>query len=1249
MTTTRQPKSPPSSKRQPKSIILRWRCLAFSLLMLLVTAPVSFAQTTGSATLRGTVKDPNGAVVPNATVTLVSNRSQNERRTTASDEGTYIFTSVDPGPYTLRVEAANFKTSVQADLVLSPNDFRGKDVALEIGAPSETVVVAADASATLQTETGEKSNTITSKQIENLSLIGRNSLELLRILPGVVPPDGPDLEVTSFTTGANATASYSVNGQRGRNNSVTIDGSRVVEPDELNGTMITANNDMVQEVKVQTSNYAAEYGSSGVQITAVTKSGGNDFHGTLYLYSRPYQLQANDRSRTIQGFKPDGEPQSPRPMSKFNYPGGNLSGPVFLPRFGEGGKPYWSGKNKLFFFFGLEFQRQLVDAGIRTAVVPTLKQRLGDFSEFLPGGIYNCPTCPNLNQAGVVTIPGIPGRDPGAGLPAPNNNLAPYIDPIGRALINLYPLPGFNPSRAQNYNYLTGVLQPINRIDSKARFDYKHGDKANIFLRVARESELQDKAFGYINTFSNMELPSHVLGNNIGRSAALGITSIFSPTMSNEVVFSATQLKLDDDFVDPEKVSLEALGIGNLQLPFGRSTNYPPALYRWGQGFDNLWSGLAGPNFANNTNFSVTENLTKVHKSHTFKFGGLIEQVNSKRNDASDAAGALVLGAPWSQNATRNDFGDLLAGRPTAVFHSTASPNISFRLYNIEGYAQDAWKVRPNITLEYGLRVVYMTNNYERSGLGTTFDPSTYIRGGGRFINGDPLRPNGILSARKGEVPYNVLPNNPPQLAPRLGFAWDIGGKSDLVVRGGAGLFYNRERGHAQYTTGIFHPPFGMRKSATNVFEFPDMTVNRLGLINPIERLFYTVDVTDPKSNHIPRTATMSLSVAKRLPFQNILEVAYVGTQGRHLPNWIEINVIQPGTLLTGTVTDPGNPAEGRAPAQLNLSNPVQRAALSGPLLNTFRPFPDLERVLYHQYNATSSYHSLQATLSRQLGRNLQYFATYTFSKVLGTLGNGFNVDPIDTRGRSWGVLDFDRTHIANLSYNYYLPDLARGGFKNFLTRGVLNGWQLSGISTYQSGTPIRLRFTGGGINANAMSLAFFGTDAFNTGSGASGGIAPVYLQNPIISSTGNVGDRVLDIKAIAIPGLGQSGPTVAPFYIRAPSRNFHDISFFKNFKFDGDGTKRLQFRAGFFNVFNQAFPRNINPVDANNSDINLALETECLRTVNGVRDGSGGIVNNLCDPAGGFRFTQNTLDNFGKINLKRGHRIVEMALKFYF
>ncbi|MEJ7709967.1 MAG: carboxypeptidase regulatory-like domain-containing protein [Pyrinomonadaceae bacterium] len=278
---------------------------ALALFALFAVAPAAaFAQTSGSATLRGTVKDAAGAIVPASTVTITSNRTSAERKLTTGDEGSFTFPSLDPGTYTLRVEAANFKTYVQTDLTLSPSDTRGADVTLEAGGASETVTVTADATNQIQTETGEKSSTITAAQIENLSLIGRSSMELLRILPGVVAPDGPDLQVVGFGTGANNTAAYSVNGLRGTNNNVSIDGSRVIDIGSNSGTIITPNNDMVQEVKVQTSNYAAEFGSSGVQITATTKGGGNEYHGTLYTYARPYQLQANDRQRVLQGLFP---------------------------------------------------------------------------------------------------------------------------------------------------------------------------------------------------------------------------------------------------------------------------------------------------------------------------------------------------------------------------------------------------------------------------------------------------------------------------------------------------------------------------------------------------------------------------------------------------------------------------------------------------------------------------------------------------------------------------------------------------------------------------------------------------------------------------------------------------------------------------------------------------------------------------------------------------------------------------------
>src|SRR5215467_826100 len=277
-------------------------CLMAGLLMLLACSSMAAAQVSNAATLKGTVKDSSGAVVVKAKVTLTSNLRGDSREATTNEAGGYVFTSVEAGPYTVTVEAPGFKTSKIETLNIVAEETRSHDVTLEVGAAAETVTVVAEQEQ-IKTETGERSDTITAKQLDTLSIIGRSSLELLRILPGVVGPDAGSgaLDLNTFGGGGNANASYTVNGIRGVNNNVSIDGSRLIDIGSNNGTIITPNVDMVQEVTVKTSNYAAEYGNSGVQISAVTKGGGKGYHGEIYDYWRPKSLSANDRSNTTVG------------------------------------------------------------------------------------------------------------------------------------------------------------------------------------------------------------------------------------------------------------------------------------------------------------------------------------------------------------------------------------------------------------------------------------------------------------------------------------------------------------------------------------------------------------------------------------------------------------------------------------------------------------------------------------------------------------------------------------------------------------------------------------------------------------------------------------------------------------------------------------------------------------------------------------------------------------------------------------
>lgn len=1275
------------------SSLPQFLCLA-ALLLTMAVLPVS-AQTTTSATLRGVVKDQNGAVVPDAKVTLTLVTTQVERSAKSSGEGVYAFTALVPGSYTLTIEASNFKKYIKTDLVLSPSETKGLDITMEVGAQTESVTVSAAAVEEIKTETGERSNTIKASQIENLSIISRNSTELLRILPGVVAPDASTYQISGFG-GADQ---YAVNGQRGQNNNISVDGSRVIDIGCNCGSIVSLNNDMVQEVTVLTSNFAAEHGNSGVQISGTTKSGGRDFHGSVYTYVRHEALAANDRLRNyIKATNPTSQ-AAQKPPGQFYYPGGNIGGPITLPKkvFGPLGG-FNEGRDKLFFFVGFEVQRQTFGAPPKRSNVPTLAERQGDFrgsTVRIPKGFAN------------------------AGQNAPNSNLAPYINPIGRVLINLYPAPN---STVAGANYISNLTQTQHRLDFKARFDYKISDKTNLYVRLTRERQDEVNPYGIWWGPSTFELPSANVQNDLGRSVAVGLTKVITPTMTNEFVFSGSKLKLDNQYEDPDKVRLSTLGLENSwRLPFdntqfGRQSPFVSlSLISWAQG--QLWSPGTNPIFAYNDSFSVTDNLSKVAGSHTLKFGALVEQGNKRQNFQGDPDSQGLIGFNnWNGDGTGNDWGDLLVGQLTDVQHGTQPPIGNYRFYNYEFYGQDSWKVRPNFTLEYGLRASHMSVNKERKGFDILFDPKAYRPGAGYYINGDPFRPNGVLSASRGEIEKGTI--KPPAVlwGPRLNFAWNVFGNNDrLVVRGGAGMFFNRVQGNFQYDATLRSAPngnvgasigpftgipgaFKPDGSLYNFSELGGLTLSNMGIVTlpngtkvPVNPLKLanggaTIISPDPKSNDFPTTITTSLSLATRLPFQTVLETAYVGTFARHLAARLPINVIPLGALLRGSVPgDPGstitvlqNPncdpgavdengnvtrrgncvVQQIAGVKADLTSALVRQALDGGARNKFRPYPDLSNVRYQQYTGTSNYHSLQATLSRQAGKNLQFFGTYTFSKVLGTRGGEFNdLDPLDTRGRGYGVLDYDRTHIFNFSYNYNMPNLSP--VDNAFARSLLNGWQVSGITTYSSGTPVNLRFNGAVAN---LAVAAFGSDAYATAGFAAGAIAPSFSRNPNLDGK-NVGEKVLDLAAISIPAFGTTGPTISPFYFRTPNRSNWDISLFKNFKI-GE-TRNLQFRAGFFNIFNQAFAKNIDNQNASNSDIYLTLDTDCVRTpsnqtlvlADGTKttftqtfaNGIGGTASGVCDPSKGFTFTKATVDNFGRVTTKRGNRVIELALKFTF
>src|SRR5262245_58049608 len=327
-----------------------------SLLVLLFAAVPAFAQLAGS--IRGTVTDSTGAVVPGASVVLTNEGTKFVRTTVTDAKGGYYIASIDPGTYTLKVEISGFKTRETKGVRVSTNDTVGFDVKLDVGQQTETVTVTADREM-IQTQTGAREGLITPDQIETISIVGRNPLELLRILPGVVSPDQSAFEQNGIAAGfGGADQSFAVNGTRPANLGISMDGANLRDIGNNGGMMNVPNNEFVSEVKVQMSNYAAEFGTAALNVQAITKSGSSEFHGTLYDYLRHYKTAANERARNYAN--------QDRLNSKYQYPGFNLSGPILLP-----GTDFNKNRDKAFFFFGWEWNRQTIAADPLFAVVPT--------------------------------------------------------------------------------------------------------------------------------------------------------------------------------------------------------------------------------------------------------------------------------------------------------------------------------------------------------------------------------------------------------------------------------------------------------------------------------------------------------------------------------------------------------------------------------------------------------------------------------------------------------------------------------------------------------------------------------------------------------------------------------------------------------------------------------------------------------------------------------------------------------------
>ena len=570
------------------------RRLALITLVLSLSSPLHAQVTSG--TVSGTVKDSSGGVVAEAKVTVSSPEIGLTRTVNSSSDGNFVFPSLPPGTYTISVEAPGFKKSERTGIVLSATDkLNAGDLVLQVGATDATVTVSADAAQLeLQSNSGERSDLITSKQLNDVALNGRMVLDYMKLVPGVVS------QYDGSASGTGGLDTFNINGTRANEHEYTIDGASNVDTGNNGGTHVTVNPDAIEEMKILTSNYQAEFGKAGGgQIAVVTKGGTNQFHGNVRWFHRNEGLNANN------WFANQSKVAIPR--YRYNYVGYQIGGPVIIP-----GTNLNKNKDKLFFFWNQEYYRQLVPTGgLDTFRTPTALERQGDFSQSVDGNgkpliIYN----PATGQP-------FPGNkiDPST-LSAAQRNIYNQVQKV----LNLYPLP--NVAGNNQYNYATQLSFDNPRREDILRIDYQLNTKNRLYGRWINNSQTSTSPMQTwnLNCMGQLQIPGGCVNKQPSWNLSLNWVATITPTLLNEASVGPSVSRSSWTGVNT------SVGQNNINIPLlypvSSNTSIPDLSFSGNNNLSFPWSYLgANPWFQANTTINVNDNLTKIWRNHTLKFG----------------------------------------------------------------------------------------------------------------------------------------------------------------------------------------------------------------------------------------------------------------------------------------------------------------------------------------------------------------------------------------------------------------------------------------------------------------------------------------------------------------------------------------------------------------------------------------------------------------------------------------------------
>lgn len=1088
--------------------------LLFLFVCLFVVAHVAHAQTTSTSIL-GTVSDPNGALVPGAKVTALNVGTGTKREDSTSSSGDFSFPLLDVGEYEVTVEAPGFKAAVRPKVILQVNEKVRVDFSLDVGSPTERVEVSAD-TAVLRTEDATLGQTVEQRRVVELPLNNRNLGALAILQPGIQygPRSGTDGQGFGQRQGSHGVPipgvglSIVANGQRETNQHATLDGVVATEA-RVNTVPFSPSVEAVQEFRLLSGSYTAEYGfNSGAQMIIITRSGGNDFHGAAFEFVRNDVFDAENYFQNY--FLPPNTPRELRAKKdalRQNQFGGVISGPVLIPKL-------YDGRNQTFFMVNYEKRIRRQSGLAQQANHPPTAFRRGDFSALL-----------NRRTAGGAALPSIQIIDPLTGTPFPGNIIPESrIAPAARALLNFWPEPQFvTPDPLNGFNYSGFERRTLDDDQRFVRIDHNFSENDKIFGRYAFNDVTYNVLPGDNPNFSYF-----VAGRN--QNVATQWIHVFTPSLINEFRYGYNRSV--DNTLNPRAntdFSIEALGVPGFRVvndnnrPFTpRETGVPTITVN---AFSTLAEQDGGNGFDFNNLHQFSDNVTISRGAHNMKTGFDYRWVKLFRGAANVPRGGLTFGGDIAGNA----FAAFLLGYPSNTTTPEGLPLTDVRQDRIAFYFTDDWKASQKLTLNLGLRYEYNSVATDIRGLWRSLSFAD-------SVNGVPTVVPEIGTEYEFYRPQKNL------FMPRLGIAYRP--SDNWVIRLGYGIYYNVHQLN-NYTILNLNPP----KSGTSTFVQtatggrinPNQTIltyaSPFGVVNPTSATGITALSPD---NNQPYVNQWSLDVQRRLPFDTVLSVGYVGNKGTHIDNTVELNAPAPA-LSSNPI-----PVNSRRPIRFFIDGP------GGPL----RP---LNRLRWLSSDANSWYHGLQVSAQKRFTAGLQLNFAYTYAKSLAE-GYGRNEGALaipnsyqnpNDRAAEKTRYGFDVRHNMVFSFLYELPVPER--FRSNFARHIFGGWQTNGILALRTGYPfsvtqnntintveghVRPDRLASGELANPTVDRWFDPDAFRV----------VTCQRDDLAERchyGNAGQGILE----------------GPGY-----KNF-DFSLLKNFPIRE--SMRLQLRGEIFNLFN--------------------------------------------------------------------------------